>query len=67
MTHQIEEQKKTDKTLNNLNGINMYGRWETKWLSSKTRRGEFDYSWQNISDSYDMENILHATSLVTKN
>ena len=38
MTHQIEEQKKTDTAMNNrrnnLNGINMYGRWVTKWLSS---------------------------------
>jgi hypothetical protein len=40
---------------NNLNGIIMYGRWVTKWLSSKTRRGEFDFPWQNISDSYGME------------
>jgi len=71
MTHQIEEQKKTDTTMNNrrnnLNGINMYGRWVTKWLPSKTCRREFDCPWQNISDSYDMENLLYVTSLVIKN
>ena len=71
MTHQIEEQKKTDTTMNNrrnnLNGINMYGRWVTKWLSSKTRRREFDFRWQNISESYGMENLLYVASLVTKN
>ena len=71
MTHQIQEQKKTDTTMsnrrNNLNGFTMDGRWLRKWLSSKTRRREFDYPWQNISDSYDMENLLYVTSVVTKN
>jgi len=64
MTHQIEEQKKTDTTMNNrrnnLNGINVCGRWVKKWLSSKTRRREFDFPWQNISDSYDMEKIYYT-------
>jgi len=62
MTHQIEEQKKTDTTMNNRR-INMYSRWVTKWLSSETRRRDFDFPWQNISDSYDMENLLYITSL----
>jgi len=64
MTHQIEEQKKIDSTMhnrrNNLKGINVFGRCVTKCSSCTTRRREFYFPWQNISDSYNMENRLYV-------
>jgi len=39
----------------------------TIWQCSKAGQSEFDYQWQNISDSDDMENLLSVTILVTTN
>ena len=64
-----QSRNKTDMTMNNRNnnltGSNMCGLWVIKWLRSRACESEFDYPWQNICDSDDMERISSVTSLIS--
>jgi hypothetical protein len=40
---------------NYLNSCNVYDLWVIKWLCSKACESEFDYLWQNVCGSNDME------------